>query len=1168
MAGRLASWCTALCSGLALVPAQAPIGAPAAPSDGHSCESELEAHRIGSAAQVPVTGRVPAELTYRATPGRDVLIVADEQGNDVSLDVIAADGSVAAHADSPVRRKGRQSAIAPSAGAGNLRIRLAGKEHDAVTGRVTVGLYDLAALPPDGRCSRALRALAVADASYASGQDVSLGRVRAGSAATRHAYLLAAEEYREAYALLESAGDDPVRLAAAHALAAVYYQDTHSWSQSAEWASRAATIARSLHRDYEAARAEALLAAAWIELAPQPSGSDRSTATPASAHARFDAARALLRRLEQFHRQRGESYDATLQLNNIGVADAYEDRYAAALKEFALASDQFGALHERPRQGLSLQNLAVTQWNRGDLVGASATFRQALERLTPEPYPQLHLIALINSARVNFELGDFDTALRLNARALEFARRIAARLAEARSLHGLGITYYALGDRELAEQYLSASLALRPAEVDAGGRVETLHALSTLYGDTGRYDAAVAADEEALALSATAPGRARLLVGLAADQAATGQTAQAIQLLATVLDESSGAGADTRIEALIARGHTLRLARRLEEAERDLRSALAMILHHDSPDAQFRAEVELALALRSAGRSAEALAAVDRALNRGEELRRQTANPEFRAQRQAPLRPAIDLKLALLAERYRELLAQGDSRAAGRVAVAAFATAEDGRAQSLIDLSSMQFTTGSDRHLRSELERRERLYRDLAARRYRLAEVENRSGAADLTAIALRADITKLRLDLDTVNVDIARRAAGRGPVASFDPNDLPAWLRQRSPDTVVIEYWLGADEAYAWTVTRDGIRWTLLGSSKPIADAARAFRIALQDTASRSLHDRQELSATLYDGILRPLGDPAAFGHSLIAVPDGALYFVPFAALRAGHGGAARYLIEERDVAVTPAARWLLLHRSPGPSARPSSRYLLVSDPIYREDDERLKGRSPRRGARGAAAEGTELQRLGDLRRLPWTAHETALVAALLPASQVDQLSGGTATRARLLALDWTRYRLIHLASHGILDAAMPQLSALVLSAFDENGEPVEQTVRASDLAALTLSADLVALSACATALGKEVVGEGPIGLASTAMARGAGAVLASLWQTPDEMSARLMTDFYRGILTERNGPAAALGAAMRAMLAADQQADPAFWAVFQLSVSHVDGSSRAPIAGAHEST
>jgi CHAT domain-containing protein len=204
------------------------------------------------------------------------------------------------------------------------------------------------------------------------------------------------------------------------------------------------------------------------------------------------------------------------------------------------------------------------------------------------------------------------------------------------------------------------------------------------------------------------------------------------------------------------------------------------------------------------------------------------------------------------------------------------------------------------------------------------------------------------------------------------------------------------------------------------------------------------------------------------------------------------------------------------------------------------------------------ELAQAADLKRLPWTARETAMIAALVPAGLVDQLSGGTATRARLLNEDWSRYRIIHLASHGVVDASMPQLSALLLGAYDDHGQRVEQAVRAADLELLTLNADIVALSACDTALGRDVAGEGSVGLAYTALARGAGAVIGSLWQAPDEMSAHVMTEFYRGILHDHLSPSGALGSAMRGELLRNPQADPALWAAFQVSVSRLQSRTQ----------
>jgi CHAT domain-containing protein len=1139
-----------LCAGLALA-ATSPAGATdATAAAGPTCEAELGARAV-TELTVPVAGRMPARPSLRVPAGRELLLVASESGNDVTLEIDAS-RDAAARADSPVRRAGRQSLIVrPSEPL--LRIRLTGKEHDAVTGRVVIAAYDLEGLVPDGRCGLALRALAAADASYAAGQAVSLGHVQAGPGAARHAYLLAAEEYLRAYALLDGAGDAELRLAASQALAALYYQDLQDWARAADWAGRAATDAETRRRDDEAARARALLAASWIELATRSAEPARSTATPAPAHERFEAARALLTRLERFYRARGDRYDAALQRNNIGLADLYEARFATARATFEVVAREFRALGERPREGLALQNVALAEWGRGDLVAAVGTMRLARERLTPEPYPKLYLIALTNSALLSVATGDFDAALRLNAEALAYARTTGVRTMESQSLYGLGITYYALGDRDTAERYLVESLGMRGAAVDARGRMASLRALGTLYSDAGRYAEAVAADEEALALSTTPPSRARMLVRLAADQAATGRRDEAWRGFATVLDGAADADPGPRIEALIERGHALRVAGRAADAVQDLGAALALIRRHDSPDTEFRAQLELARALRLTADTGAALAAVDRALARGEELRRQTANPEFRALRQEPLRPAYDLKVALLAERHRQFRAQGDAASADRVARDALAAAESGRARSLADLSASRLSSAMSTRLRPELERREHLYRDLAARRYRLMDREGNAGASDLTVVALRREIAGLRLELDALNAALARRTGTTDGRERFVPESLPAWLTGHGADTTIVAYWLGAEQAFAWTITRDGIRLVALGPSAAITDTARAFHAALRDLATTPARRRRELAVALYDAVLRPLAGALPHDGALVVVPDGALHFIPFAALRTSAAENGKYLVEAHDVAVAPAVWWLVTHRQPHAALERPSRVLLVADPVYAPDDERLK--SVQRGAAlpGTAAVAADSQQFAALRRLPWTARETAAVAALVPAAAVDQLSGTAATRARLLALDWGRYRVIHLASHGVVDAAMPQLSALVLSAFDDTGARVEQALRVADLASLELDADLVALSACDTALGKAIAGEGSVGLGSTVIARGADAVLASLWQAPDEMAARLMTDFYQGILIRRTGPAAALGAAMRGVLAGEHEADPALWAVFQLSVSRL---------------
>jgi CHAT domain-containing protein len=174
--------------------------------------------------------------------------------------------------------------------------------------------------------------------------------------------------------------------------------------------------------------------------------------------------------------------------------------------------------------------------------------------------------------------------------------------------------------------------------------------------------------------------------------------------------------------------------------------------------------------------------------------------------------------------------------------------------------------------------------------------------------------------------------------------------------------------------------------------------------------------------------------------------------------------------------------------------------------------------------------------------------------------LIGINATRERLLALDWSQYRFIHIATHGIVDAQVPELSALILGSYDAGGAVSDRSVRVADVSLQTLTADVAVLSACETALGKEVRSEGLVGMSSTILARGARAVVASLWPVPDEIGAHLMTEFYQHMLHDSMAPEAALGTAMRSMVLQDQRADPALWAAFQVSVATLRAPSHVP--------
>lgn len=185
---------------------------------------------------------------------------------------------------------------------------------------------------------------------------------------------------------------------------------------------------------------------------------------------------------------------------------------------------------------------------------------------------------------------------------------------------------------------------------------------------------------------------------------------------------------------------------------------------------------------------------------------------------------------------------------------------------------------------------------------------------------------------------------------------------------------------------------------------------------------------------------------------------------------------------------------------------------------------------------------------RLLSTRQEAEAILSVIPAGEGSIAIGFDASRAKAMSPELGQYRIIHFATHGLMNNAHPELSGLMLSLVDEEGRPQDGFLRLHDIYNLNLPADLVVLSACNTALGQDVRGEGLVGIVRGFMYAGAARVVASLWKVDDEATAELMKRFYRHMLQEKMQAAAALRAAQVEMWQQKQWQSPYFWAAFSL--------------------
>lgn len=189
-----------------------------------------------------------------------------------------------------------------------------------------------------------------------------------------------------------------------------------------------------------------------------------------------------------------------------------------------------------------------------------------------------------------------------------------------------------------------------------------------------------------------------------------------------------------------------------------------------------------------------------------------------------------------------------------------------------------------------------------------------------------------------------------------------------------------------------------------------------------------------------------------------------------------------------------------------------------------------------------------GSIPRLFASRDEANAIMAVTSGKLSLKAIGFEANKGLATGPELSRYRIIHFATHGVLDNETPELSGLVLSLFDKDGQPQDGFLRLNDIYNLDLPADLVVLSACNSALGKQIKGEGLIGLTRGFMYAGAARVMASLWKVDDEATAELIKHFYQEMLAEKKSPAESLRQAQITMWRQKRWRSPYFWAPFVL--------------------
>jgi CHAT domain-containing protein len=282
---------------------------------------------------------------------------------------------------------------------------------------------------------------------------------------------------------------------------------------------------------------------------------------------------------------------------------------------------------------------------------------------------------------------------------------------------------------------------------------------------------------------------------------------------------------------------------------------------------------------------------------------------------------------------------------------------------------------------------------------------------------------------------------------------------------------------------------------------------------------------------------------------------------------GAYRPLIVDHDVTSLPSASILGVLRQEVTGRKPARKTVAVlADPVFSKTDERvIAAKSGRRAGHQQTEPDAPVQvKLGleseliwdvggenglEIDRLPSTRQEAEAILGLVPKTDRFEALDFDANRLAAMSPELSQYRFVHFATHGLLNSNHPGLSGLIFSLVDRQGNDQDGFLPTNEVFDLNLPADLVVLSGCRTGLGKEIKGEGMLGLTRGFMYAGAARVAVSLWDVDDRSTAELMKQFYGGMLGKKGlSPSAALREAQIAMWKSAAWRAPYYWASFVL--------------------
>jgi CHAT domain-containing protein/tetratricopeptide (TPR) repeat protein len=1002
---------------------------------------------------------------------------------------------------------------------GTYRFRVTASESTAPLGRYTISLLEIT--PATERHSSRIAAAR----AYSAGMKLANMRTRAGWVASIAKFEEALGHWRAAHDTFEEART--------LLNAGLYYSNYGERSKALDSINRGLTLA-------QASGDRRMEAWGFTDLATV-------YANVGSQHNAIEYAERGLTLMREIGDRVGEAF----ALNNLGRAHAQTGDGRKGRAYLNEAIQIFQEIQDRDSVATVASNLAVSYSADGDYRLALESNQQALALYRAVGNTYGEALALHNIGYSYSGVGEYQKTLDFYMTALEINRKTDNRGLIAANLNNIAFTYSNLGNQKRALNFYQEALELFRAQGDERSAGYALENIAKSFAELGDHRSAVKFYQEALvAQRATnlVPVEATTLNNLGLSYSKLGDRAKALDHFERALTIHRKTGEQRLLASTLRNLGTFYLEEKDYERARSY-SDEALAISRTIRDRRGEALVlvDLARLERDRGHFETAHERAEESLTAFESLRLSVASPSLRASFFVLAREAEEIDIEALMRLH------ADGREDGFDARALLAS-ERGRARSLLEMlaeANAEIRRGVDRallDLEHDLELQISVKSDQQMRLLSGKHTEN-------AAASIARELDTLSTDLEQIQGRIRETSPQYAALMQPVPLDLKKiQSKVLDRDTILLEYALGTDRSFLWAVTPSSIDTFELPSRTAIEAAAkRVYELltARNHTPTKETSVGRAARVRKADEALGPAAAKASAlllgpavsritGKRLLIVTEGVLQYLPFASLPEP-GTPPVPLTVNHEVITAPSASVLAALRQETAGRKPAEKAVaILADPVFSAGDARIVTGEARRSADDLGGQ--------EFVRLRFSRTEAEEIVRLAPPGATLKALDFDASRDTALKPELGQYRILHFATHSLLNNEHPELSGVVLSLVDRAGRPQNGLLRLYDIYNLRLASDLVVLSACQTALGGEIKGEGLIGLTRGFLYAGAPRVVATLWEIDDRTTAEVMKRFYEGVLGRGERPAAALRSTQIALWKSRGWDAPYYWAAFTL--------------------